>query len=83
MVDGRSFAAMLRRTLPVLKKPEARSSASTPVPRAQRMSRIEQAPATPQQPEEKLRRIARNVDAWTEKRSDKSLWESWMGTSTG
>ncbi|WFD46386.1 hypothetical protein GLX27_001021 [Malassezia furfur] len=53
--------------------------ASTPVSRTQRLQRLEKNTSKgPETPEERLRRLARRVDTWTESRSDKSIWQSWM-----
>ena len=55
--------------------------ASTPVSRTQRLQRLEKNTSKgPETPEERLRRLARRVDTWTESRSDKSIWQSWMCT---
>ncbi|WFC97923.1 hypothetical protein MYAM1_000643 [Malassezia yamatoensis] len=43
-----------------------------PVSRTERLNRLENVP------EERLRRLAKNVDTWTESRSDKSIWQSWL-----
>lgn len=54
---------------------------STPVSRSQRMTRLEKAPDQEHEaPEERLRRFARRVDTWSESRSDKSIWQSWVCT---
>ncbi|KAI3627313.1 hypothetical protein CBS14141_001314 [Malassezia furfur] len=58
--------------------------ASTPVSRTQRLQRLEKNTSKgPETPEERLRRLARRVDTWTESRSDKSIWQSWMSFSLG
>jgi len=50
-----------------------------PVPRKQRMQRLADTAHT-DEPRERLKDFARRVDTWSEKRSNKSFYESWMGT---
>lgn len=52
----------------------AQDDAHKPVPRAQRLQRLESESSK----HERLRRVAKNVDSWGESRTNKTLWESWM-----
>lgn len=51
--------------------------AAQPVSRTQRMQRL--AETHTDEPRERLKDFARRVDTWSEKRTNKSFYESWMG----
>ncbi|WFD29555.1 hypothetical protein MSPP1_000564 [Malassezia sp. CBS 17886] len=60
---------------PPTDKPDA-APASRPVPRSQRVQRMET--AAQDEKLEKLRRASDRVNRWSETRNKKTVWESWL-----
>ena len=62
-----------------------REDVSRPVPRTQRMQRLDRAPmpsTPPTDGPDRLKQFAHRLDSWSEARSNKSILESWMCTYT-
>lgn len=69
----------------IIRNSARREDVSRPVPRTQRMQRLDRAPmpsTPPTDGPDKLKQFAHRLDSWSEARSNKSILESWMCTYT-